>query len=164
MPSISALLHTTNDAPRLGRALETLYPCAEILVVDHNSSDNTLRVAREYGARIVSVGGKNASGNLQPSLLQSAAHDWIFCIDPREALTEALAASLFEWRGLPSKSMLANSFAIVLREETPTGWQELSAPQTRLVPRDWSRWQDHFPAHDPHAPLLTGELLRFSFP
>jgi len=29
--SITALLHTSNAAPRLGRALETLLPCAEIL-------------------------------------------------------------------------------------------------------------------------------------
>ena len=48
MPSITALIHTSNDALRLGRLLETLYPCDTIVVVDHRSQDKTLRLAREY--------------------------------------------------------------------------------------------------------------------
>jgi glycosyltransferase involved in cell wall biosynthesis len=55
MPPITALLHTTNDALRLGRALETLLPCAEIIIVDHHSADATRRIARDYGARIVTA-------------------------------------------------------------------------------------------------------------
>ena len=47
MPSITALLHTENDALRLGRALETLYTCDDILIVDYGSRDATVRVARE---------------------------------------------------------------------------------------------------------------------
>ena len=47
------MLHTENDALRLGRALETVYACDDILVVDHGSRDATVRVAREYGAHVV---------------------------------------------------------------------------------------------------------------
>jgi glycosyltransferase involved in cell wall biosynthesis len=53
MASITALLHTHNDALRLGRALETLYACDEILLVDHGSRDDTVRIARQYGAKVV---------------------------------------------------------------------------------------------------------------
>jgi len=53
MPHITALLHTANDALRLGRALETLRACDEIMIVDHESSDATVRIAREYGAQIL---------------------------------------------------------------------------------------------------------------
>ena len=38
MPPITALLHTMNDALRLGRTLEMILPCAEILIVDHRSA------------------------------------------------------------------------------------------------------------------------------
>jgi glycosyltransferase involved in cell wall biosynthesis len=166
MPPISALLHTANDALRLGRTLETLYPCDEILVVDHDSSDSTTRLAREYGARVISAEEAKTTADY----LQLSAHEWIFCLEPREALTEALAASLFEWRRLPSKSTLANAFAVALREEASTissassGWLEPSEPQTRLVPRSWTHWENHLPVHDSHVPLLLGELLRFAFP
>jgi hypothetical protein len=33
MPKITALLHTHNDALRLGRALDSLRPCDEVLVI-----------------------------------------------------------------------------------------------------------------------------------
>ncbi len=55
MPPITAFLHTHNDARHLGRALESLRPCDEILIIDHGSTDSTLRVAREYGAAIRNI-------------------------------------------------------------------------------------------------------------
>lgn len=94
MTSITVLLHTFNHALQLGRALETLYPCDEILIVDHHSQDATLHIAREYGARIL-----QASSNCTPDQYwRRASFDWILCLQPDESLTEALAASLYEWK------------------------------------------------------------------
>ena len=88
---------------RLGRALETVYACDEIVVVDHGSRDGTVRVAREYGARVVDArpqaspadyrllakaGSVNAKVT-SSGLVESA---WILCLDPRESLTEKVAA------------------------------------------------------------------------
>src|SRR6266496_2661186 len=84
MPSITALIHTENDALRLGRALETMYACDDILLVDHGSRDATVRVAREYGAKVVEV----RAGATQRDYVQFAKAGWILCIDPRESLTE----------------------------------------------------------------------------
>jgi glycosyltransferase involved in cell wall biosynthesis len=50
MPKLTALLHTHNDALRLGRALQSLRPCDQVLVIDENSEDDTEKVARDYGA------------------------------------------------------------------------------------------------------------------
>src|ERR1700677_4683616 len=109
MPPFTALLHTANDALRLGRALETLHPCSEILVIDHHSADATLRVARKYGARIMRAdNGADAS-----RFLEMARHDWIFCRRPTESITEALQASLFEWSSLPAAAVAgAQAFSV----------------------------------------------------
>lgn len=163
MPSITALLHTKDDALRLGRCLETLYPCDNILVVDHGSTDATVRVAREYGARVVSGAGREH--NLL-SIFSSAPTGWILCLGARESLTEALAASLYEWKS-ESRAHDANggsAFSVFLREETPEGWIEVPKAQTRLVPPDWKRWEGAFPAAEESAVALEGELLRFVFP
>jgi hypothetical protein len=179
MASITALLHTENDGLRLGRALETLYACDDILVVDHGSRDGTVRVAREYGARVVSA----ASGAAPADYLLSAdlsAHlsarpsenpgfaspGWILCLDPRESLTEKLAASLFEWKSesFHAQASGAPAFSVFLREETAEGWVEVPAAQTRLVPQTWKLWKGKFPVHEPSALALEGELLRFVFP
>jgi glycosyltransferase involved in cell wall biosynthesis len=162
MPSITALLHTENDALRLGRALETLYPCDQIVVIDHGSRDSTVRIARQYGARVV-----NASPALsaQECLQLASPAEWILTLDPCESLTEKLAASLFEWKSAsPLHSSSRSGFSVFLREETLQGWLEVPAAQTRLVPHNWKAWKAKHPAHDPSAVTLEGEVLRFVFP
>jgi len=160
MPAITALLHARNDALRLGRALETLLPCDEILVVDHASADATERIAREYGARIITAGTHPAP---EP-WLQLARHEWILCLEARESLTEALSASLFEWRTESHTLPATTAFSFFLREETADGWLENPTPQTRLVSRSWSHWHGRLPATDPSAIVLEGALLRFILP
>jgi len=158
MPPISAILHTHNDELRLGRALETLHPCDEVLIVDHGSIDLTLVIARDFGARIVPRGeSPSADARL-------ARNDWLFCLQPNESLSEGLEASLFEWRVRPTAEV--QSFpagTISSRTETPSGWSRAGF-ETRLVPKTWSHWQNRLPAHDPQAIVLEGDLLRFSLP
>ena len=156
MPALTALLHTENDALRLGRALETLYPCDDILIIDHGSRDTTVRLARDFGARVV-----DARIDSPEQYLKSASPGWILCLDPHESLTESLAATLYEWKSVPPA---AAAFSVFLREETAQGWIEIPTAQTRLVPADWSRWHGRLPVTDQSALALEGELLRFAFP
>jgi glycosyltransferase involved in cell wall biosynthesis len=158
MPRLTALIHTHNDGLRLGRCLETLYPCDEIVIVDHGSVDGTIRIGREYGASIV----KAQTGTTPAKYFQSTHGDWLLCLDPHESLTESLAASLFEWKSETITGPLA--FSIFLREETAEGWIEHPAAQTRMVPSGWQTWAGHLPANEPGAYPLGGELLRFTLP
>ncbi len=160
MPPITAILHTSNDAAVLGRALESLRPCDEILVVDHGSTDATLRVAREYGASICL-----ATPEMSPSdPLSWARYQWVLCLLPSESLTEHLEASLFEWKLLGESQALSSlAYSTMLREETSYGWGE-GRPSTRLVPRKWTQWEENLPRQSANAMLLDGDLLRFRLP
>jgi hypothetical protein len=160
MPPITALLHTENDALRLGRTLEMLLPCSEFVIVDHHSTDATRRIAREYGARIVAAEGDEMAKHY----LDRARHDWILCMRPGESITEGLQATLFEWSALPRDSVVGIAFSVFMREQTGEGWLDLPAPETRLIPRDWSQWHGRLPTHEPSAVPLEGELLRFTLP
>ena len=170
MPLITALLHTENDARRLGRTLQTLLPCDEIIVVDHDSHDTTLHIAREYGARVVAA---ERSRPLE-HYLQLARHDWILSVEPRESLTESLEATLLEWKSLNAVQTGVFAFSVLLREETPTGWFSNPTPQPRLVSRElvsrellsreYDQWRGQLQASHPSAPILEGELLRFALP
>jgi len=167
MASITALLFTQNDALRLGRALETLYACDDILVVDHGSRDATVRLAREYGARVVDARpGPSPADYVRSIQTASESRRWILCLDPHESLTEKLAASLFEWKSelVRGEAPAAPAFSVFLREETAQGWVEAPAAQTRLVPLAWNSWKGTLPAHEPSAITLEGEVLRFVFP
>ena len=50
---VSACLLTHNNGTTLARALESVKECAEILLCDGNSSDNTREIAKRYGAKIL---------------------------------------------------------------------------------------------------------------
>jgi len=158
MPSITALLYTYDDEARLGRCLETLYPCDHILVVDHGSRDRTLDIARAYAARIVN----STPGASPDSYLRFANPSWVLCLNPSESLSESLAASLYEWKLAASGAVSA--FSVFLREETSAGWMDLPTAQTRLVPPDWKTWNGSLPADTASAILLNGPLQRFAFP
>jgi glycosyltransferase involved in cell wall biosynthesis len=160
MFSLTAFLHTKNDALRLGRCLETVYPCNAIVVIDHGSTDDTLHVAREFGAKVVSLDADTQAQKVLP-LQPLITTEWLLCLDPRESLSEALAASLFEWRAAAHD---ARAYAIHLREENAQGWIDNPVPQLRLVPVTWDRWNSRFPLSQPSSPTLAGKLLRFSFP
>jgi glycosyltransferase involved in cell wall biosynthesis len=161
MPPITALLHTRNDALRLGRALETLLPCAEILIVDHDSSDATHRIARQYGARV--VGATRDAGPRH--YLDLAANDWIFCLDPRESLTESLQVSLFEWSALPPNSVgEASAYSVPRRYQIDDVWLDSATQEVRLVPRNWALWCGELPVASTSAIPLQGKLLSFAYP
>jgi hypothetical protein len=141
----------------LGRALESLRPCDEILIVDHGSTDSTLRIASEYGATIRTP-VPNSSVTDQVAY---ACHEWIFCILPSETLTESLEASLFEWKLYTTEQIAQiTSASVVVKDEAKNSGSE-TVTSTRLVPKSWSLWHGPLPKHDPRSVLLQGPLLRF---
>lgn len=154
MPRITAILHTCNDARRLGRALESLRPCDEVLVIDHNSTDETPKIARQHGA-IVKIG---IPGMEEGAYLIDSGNDWILRLLPSEALSEALEASLFEWKDSdPGETM---GFAVSGREETDSGWRRCP-PEMRLFNRTRGHGSGALPPNPGAAPVLAGDLLRF---
>jgi glycosyltransferase involved in cell wall biosynthesis len=159
MPPITALLHTANDERRLARALETLLPCRETLVVDHDSTDSTKQIAKRYGARFVCADRRPAF-----EYAQLAVHDWVLCLDPSESLTESLQATLFEWNLLDAVEVPARAFSLFARQQIGEVWKRQPEPETRLVHRNWRSWKGHFPEFDATCPVLEGELLRLQWP
>jgi len=157
MPPFTALVHTTNDASRLGRTLEMLLPCSEILIADHGSTDRTRRIACEYGVRVVDAAGGDAG-----HFVKLARHDWILCMEPGESINESMQASLFEWSRLGTADLASEAYSVRVRQQNcGEMWVELSEPQVRLVPRGWQRWRGWLPDGVESAICLEGRLLRF---
>jgi glycosyltransferase involved in cell wall biosynthesis len=151
---ISALIHTSNDALHLGRALDSLRPCDEVVVVDHGSTDDTVKVAREHGARIV----QGVNGVDHGAYAQDASNDWLLCLSPLESLAEELEASLFEWREEEHANNVMG-FNVGIREQNGEGWNFLQ-PEMRLANRKQINWTGDLPPANPNAPSLQGHILR----
>ncbi len=157
VPKITALLVTHNDADRIGRALDSLRPCDEVLVIDDRSQDRTRNLAHAHGAIVKEA----RTGVPLQAHLAEARHDWILLIHSTEAVSEALEAALFLWKD--TDPGLTSGFLIGIREETESGWKTCP-PQMRLVNRHRIAWANDLPVTDPPARALPGDLLRFSFP
>jgi glycosyltransferase involved in cell wall biosynthesis len=151
---LTALLHTCDDALHLGRSLDSLRACDEVIVVDHGSSDHTVEVAREHGAKVVSA----VNGVDRGAYVQDAANDWILCLRPSEALGDDLEASLHEWRENEQPES-AIGFNIAVREQNGHGWKLLPA-EMRLANRKQINWTGDLPPENPNAPALEGHILR----
>lgn len=158
MPKITALLHTHNDALRLGRALDSLRPCDEVLIIDDHSEDETERIARENGASF-----KQAIPGVTPgAYAMDAAHDWILCLLPSEALSDDLEASLQEWKAQDPEETLS-CCKVSVREQNDNGWQQLD-PEVRLINRKLMNWVGELPPAQHCDITLKGDLLRFRQP
>jgi glycosyltransferase involved in cell wall biosynthesis len=154
MPGISALIHTCNDERRLGRTLETLRPCDEIVIVDHASEDGTVRVARDYGAKVIPA----VTGVQNGAYANDCKHDWVLCLLPAETLTEALETTLLDWKTKSAPEGTPAGYAVRIRssENGQPICQEL-----RLVNRTRLNWQGVSPDAISDLPVLEGDLLRF---
>lgn len=90
---LSAVLITRDAAATLPACLETLKFCDEILVVDAGSTDGTVELARQHGARVIETHWRGFGAQKQFAVEQ-AAHDWVLCIDADERVTPELTASI----------------------------------------------------------------------
>lgn len=158
MPKISAIIHAKDDAQRLGRALESLRACDQVIVIDHGSADETAKVAREHGATL-----KHGIPGVEPgAYVVEARYDWVLCLLPNESLGEGLEASLFEWKeSEPAEDAIG--YCLRVREDTGQGWRALD-PEPRLVNRQRINWTGKLPPDNCPGPTLEGELLRFAKP
>ena len=91
---ITATIITLNEERNIARAIESLRCCDEILMLDSGSSDHTLDVAKNLGARVIETAwhGYATQKNLAA---EQAANDWILSIDADEALSESLEGEIW---------------------------------------------------------------------
>ena len=84
---------TRNEAANIDAALDSVGWADEVVVVDSESTDDTVAIARRRGARVEvrSFPGYSDQKNYAASL---AAHDWILSLDADERVTPELAGEI----------------------------------------------------------------------
>ena len=80
MPKVTVTIITKNEAAHIGPAIDSVRWADEIIVVDCGSTDDTVALARQHGAR---VEHRDWTGWVdQKTFAHSlAAHDWILSLD-----------------------------------------------------------------------------------
>jgi glycosyltransferase involved in cell wall biosynthesis len=90
---VTATIITFNEAANLQAALESLSWADEIIVVDSQSTDDTVAIARRVTDKVIvrAWPGYIAQKNFAA---EQATHDWIFSLDADERVTPELAAEV----------------------------------------------------------------------
>src|SRR5687768_8186832 len=88
---ISLIVITYNEADSIGRCLDSAPFAAEKIVIDSDSTDDTVAIAKAHGAKVVQqewlgFGPQRNFGTTQSS------HDWIIVLDADEFLSDELIA------------------------------------------------------------------------
>jgi glycosyltransferase involved in cell wall biosynthesis len=169
MELLSVVIITFNEEKNIGRCIDSVSGVAdEILVLDSNSADNTVEIARKKGATVYQqaflgyVEQKNKAFSL-------AKHDLILSLDADEAVDKVLKDSIlavktnFQYKGY-SMNRYNNYCGKFIRHGS---WY----PDTRmrLVDRSYAQWA----GDNPHDTLtftspqtkkhLNGNIFHYSF-
>jgi glycosyltransferase involved in cell wall biosynthesis len=163
---ISAVIITRDAAAHLEAVLAALDVCAERLVLDSGSSDDTLAIARAAGARVENQDFLGY-GPQKCRAVALARHDWILAIDADELLDD-------EARDAIRRLDLGDPHACwAVRRRTFIGGREVrhGAWQNDRVLRLFNRTTAGFkplPVHEEvesgrRPELLPGSLLHYSF-
>jgi glycosyltransferase involved in cell wall biosynthesis len=101
VPKLSVTVITRNESAHISAALASVRWADEIIVVDSESTDDTVALARQVTERIVvrPWAGYVAQKNFAAAL---ASHDWILSLDADERITAALAQEIQTTLGNPT--------------------------------------------------------------
>ena len=93
---ISAIILTKNDQTRIKECLESVSWADEIIVVDNESIDNTVNIARGMGASVVSEKVSIDFAKLRNIGKEKTTGDFILYVDSDERVTEELKREIQE--------------------------------------------------------------------
>lgn len=85
---VSGLVICFNESRLLPRCLNALSFCEEIVVCDLGSTDTSMAVAKQYGARVVSLPWVPIVEMTRSLATEQCKHDWIAMVDPDEVIEE----------------------------------------------------------------------------
>ena len=166
MPQISATIITRNEAANIARAIRSLDCADEILVVDSGSTDETVKLAAELGARTITNPWEGFAAQ-KNFAVREASHDWILSLDADEELDEDARVAIREWKQSPPR-VAAYRFArraqYLGRWILHSGWYP--DWKIRLFHRDKARWAgDHVHESvvaDGPVETLGGHILHYT--
>lgn len=96
--NISVIVLTKNEEAGLGNTLERLDAFDDVIVVDSQSEDRTVEIAKDHGARVVNFNWNGTYPKKKQWALENAGaiHQWVLLLDADEFPSASLIAELDE--------------------------------------------------------------------
>jgi glycosyltransferase involved in cell wall biosynthesis len=168
MQKVTAIIPTFNEEHNIEAAIASVSWADEILVVDSFSTDKTVTLAKEKGARVIQREYEHSASQKNWAIPQ-ANHEWIFLLDADERVDENLQSEMV---GILKSNKNSHAAFWVKRrnffmgsEIKYSGWQ--GDKVIRLFKRDDCKYEDK----SVHAEVicngtigvLKGKLIHYTF-
>ncbi len=164
---ITATVITLNEEHNIAAALESLSWADEIIVVDSESTDRTVEIARGFTDRIFvrSWPGYSAQKNFAA---EQAVNDWIFSLDADERVSKELANEIEQLKGGAEPEAAGFEMSRLTfylgRWIKHSGWRP--DYKLRLYDRKRARWRGDYVHEtlvvDGKIERLGGDLLHYT--
>jgi glycosyltransferase involved in cell wall biosynthesis len=164
--TVSAAVICLNEEQKIAACLKSLSFCDETIVVDSGSTDNTVAIAQELGAKVIH---HDWPGHIEQKnyVITQTNGEWVLSVDADERVTKTLRLEI--QRAVSSGEETAYWMPRVVyyinRWIRHSGWYPAS--KIRLFRRDAGAWGGENP-HDQYRtdqPVghLKGDLIHLSF-
>ena len=94
MATVSVIILARNEEHNIHDCIESVQFADEVLVIDDFSTDDTVKIAKEMGARVVQHAMNGDWGAQQTFGIEQATSDWILFLDADERISEPLAKEI----------------------------------------------------------------------
>jgi glycosyltransferase involved in cell wall biosynthesis len=165
--SLSVIIITKNEAHDLRKCLESVAWSDEIIVLDSGSSDDTMRIAREFTPNVHSSVDWQGFGIQKNRALAYASKDWVLSLDADERVSSLLKSEILQVLNSPQSDIyyMPRLSSFCGRFMHHSGWRP------DYVARLFKRGSAQFSNHLVHESLsftkpavyLTQSLLHLSY-
>ncbi len=164
-PPISAAIICYNEEENIGRCLEALQWCEQIVVVDSGSTDRTLEIVRKYPQVRVETRAFDTYINQKNFALDLCEHDWVLSVDADEVIPGQLKDEICGLDFTPDGYHIGRRTFLGCREIKHGTWSP--DYQLRLFRRSRGRWG----GSNPHESVivrgsterLNARMLHYSY-
>ncbi len=94
--TISVVVITKNEAGAIERCLQSVDWADEVIVLDSGSTDRTVGISRELGARVSVTADWPGFGPQKNRALEQATGDWVLSLDADEWITQGLRDEILD--------------------------------------------------------------------
>ncbi|MBI4846669.1 MAG: glycosyltransferase family 2 protein [Candidatus Omnitrophica bacterium] len=165
---ISVVIITRNVENNIKDCLESVKWADEIVIVDNNSSDSTIKIARQY-TNTIYLDRWDMEGSIRNRSYQRAKNNWVITLDPDERVNENLKVQIEEFL---KKGTEYNAFSVAMKSVFGRrywmrygGWYPAS--RVKIFRKDKFRYEDaeiHPRAYlDGKEGRLSGEIIHYCY-
>lgn len=158
---LSVVIITMNENANIGECLASVAFADECIVVDSGSTDGTVAIAEELGARVVSHTDWKGFGAQKNRALAEASGDWILSIDADERVSPALKDEILDALKHPA----ADAYLIPRSTFYCDRFLKYSGVSPDYILRLWKRGTAAFSDDIVHEKVISsGKIAKLSNP